>query len=61
MNRSEGRINMELEKALGLAVILGWDDLKKVSDACSVRVEYQCEPGTSLYHVNVWSVDKESS
>ena len=52
---------MELDKALGFAVILGWDDLKKVSDACSARVEYQCEPGTSLYHVNVWSVDKESS
>jgi hypothetical protein len=50
---------MELDKALGLAVILGWDDLKKVSDASSARVEYQCEPGTSLDYVNVWSVDPE--
>jgi len=40
-------------------VILGWDDLKKVSDACSARVEYQCEPGTSLDYLNVWSVDLE--
>ncbi len=50
---------MELDKALGFAVILGWDDLKKVSDACSARVEYQCEPGTSLDYLNVWSVDPE--
>ncbi len=41
VNRSEGRINMELDKALGFAVILGWDDLKKVSDPCSARVEYR--------------------
>jgi len=50
---------MELDKALGLAVILGWDDLKKVSDPCSARVEYRCEPGTSLDYLNVWSVDPE--
>ena len=30
---------MEFDKVLGFAVILGWDDLKKVSDACSARVE----------------------
>ena len=47
---------MELDKALGFAVILGWDDLKKVSDPCSARVEYRCEPGTSLDYLNVWSV-----
>jgi hypothetical protein len=50
---------MELDKALGLAVILGWDDLKKVSDPCSARVEYRCEPGTSLDCLNVWSVDAD--
>ena len=50
---------MELDKALGYAVILGWDDLKKVSDPCSARVEYRCEPGTSLDNLNVWSVDAE--
>jgi hypothetical protein len=50
---------MELDKALGFAVILGWDDLKKVSDPGSARVEYQCEPGTSLDNLNVWWVDAE--
>ena len=50
---------MELDKVLGFAVILGWDDLKKVNDACSARVEYRCKPGTSLDYVNVWSVDAE--
>jgi hypothetical protein len=50
---------MELDKALGFAAILGWDDLKKVSDPCSARVEYRCEPGTSLDCLNVWSVDAE--
>ena len=50
---------MELDKALGFAVILGWDDLKKVSDPCSARVEYRCEPGTSLDYLNVWWVDAE--
>ena len=50
---------MELDKALGFAVILGWDDLKKVSEPCSARVEYRREPGTSLVYLNVWSVDAE--
>lgn len=50
---------MELDKALGFAVILGWDDLKKVSEPCSARVEYRCEPGTSLDNLNVWWVDAE--
>jgi hypothetical protein len=39
---------MELDKALGFAVILGWDDLKKVSDPCSARVEYRSAVGTAL-------------
>jgi len=47
---------MQLDKALKLAVILAWDDLIKVTDACSARVEYQCEPGTSLDYLSVWSV-----
>ena len=50
---------MELDKALEFAVILGWEDLMKVSDPCSARVEYRCEPGTSLDYLNVWSVDAE--
>jgi hypothetical protein len=46
---------MELDKAFELAVIVAWEDLTKISDPCSVRVEYRCEPGTSLDHVGVWS------
>jgi hypothetical protein len=50
---------MELDKALGFAVILGWDDLKKVSDPCSVRVEYRSAVGTAVDYLNIWSVDGE--
>ena len=46
---------MKLDQAFEFAVILAWEDLAKVSDACSVRVEYRCEPGTPLDHVSVWS------
>ena len=50
---------MELDKALGLAVILGWDDLKRVSDPSSVRVEYRSAVGTAVDHLSIWSVDAE--
>jgi len=50
---------MELDKALGFAVILGWDDLKKVSDPCSARVEYQSAAGTAVDYLSIWSVDAE--
>jgi hypothetical protein len=46
---------MELDKALEFAVILAWEDLVKLSDPSSVRVEYRCEPGTPLDRVTVWS------
>jgi len=46
---------MELDKVFEFAVILAWEDLMKVSEACSVRVEYRGEPGTSLDYVSVWS------
>jgi hypothetical protein len=48
---------MELDKALKFAVIFAWQDLMKVTKPCSVRVEYQREPGTSLDSVTVWSVN----
>jgi hypothetical protein len=48
---------MELDKALKFAVIFAWQDLMKVTKPCSVRVEYQREPGTSLDSVSVWSVN----
>ena len=47
---------MELDKALKFAVILAWEDLMKVTNPCSARVEYRCEPGTSLEYLSVWSV-----
>ncbi len=46
---------MQLDKAFEFAVILAWEDLVKVSDPCSVRVEYLCQPGTPLDQVTVWS------
>jgi len=47
---------MELDKALEFAVIVSWEDLLKVTNPCSARVEYRCEPGTSLDYLSVWSV-----
>ncbi len=47
---------MELDKAFEFAVILAWEDLMKVTEPCSVRVEYRSEPGTSLDYLSVWSV-----
>jgi hypothetical protein len=50
---------MELEKVLGLAVILGWDDLEKAGDMAAARVEYHCAVGAELEYLSVWSVDGE--
>jgi hypothetical protein len=47
---------MELDKAFEFAVILAWEDLMKVTKLSSARVEYICEPGTSLDHLSVWLV-----
>jgi hypothetical protein len=47
---------MELDMALEYSVILAWEDLVKVTNLCSARVEYQCEPGVSLDYLSVWSV-----
>ncbi len=52
----KGRLNMELDKAFEFAVILAWEDLMKTTKPCTVRVEYRCEPGTSLDYLSVWSV-----
>ena len=50
---------MELDKVLGFAVILGWDDLQKAGDMASARVEFQSAVGTALDYLSVWSVDAE--
>src|SRR5690348_13139498 len=52
---------MELNKAFNLAVILAWEDLMKVSELPSVRVEYQCEPGTPLDYLRVWAANPGGS
>jgi hypothetical protein len=46
---------MKLDKAFESAVILAWEDLMKVNESSSVRVKYQCEPGTSLDYLRVWA------
>ena len=46
---------MELDKAFQFAVILAWEDLMKAPQPGSVRVVYDCKPGTSLDYVSVWS------
>jgi hypothetical protein len=51
---------MELDKALKFAVILAWEDLMKVAQPSSARVEYRCEPGTSVDYLSIWSVNAES-
>lgn len=45
---------MEFDKALHFAVILAWEDLKKVTPPYLVKIEYQGEPGSSLDHLSVW-------
>jgi hypothetical protein len=55
------RPNMKLDKAFESAVILAWEDLLKVNQSPSVRVEYQCEPGTSLDYLTVWAARPRGS
>jgi hypothetical protein len=52
---ARGRLNTKLDKAFEFAVILAWEDLMKVKESPSVRVEYQSEPGTSLDYLRVWA------
>jgi hypothetical protein len=49
-------IRIDLDKAFRYAVTLAWEDLRKVSEPRSVRVEYMCEPGTALDHLCVWLI-----
>jgi len=58
-NRRRGlfmrRLNMQLDKALQFAVVQSWEDLTKGTEPCSIRVEYQGEPGTPLDYLRIWS------
>jgi hypothetical protein len=51
---------MELDNALEFAVVLGWNDLKKVADPSSARVEYRSAVGTAVDYLSIWSVDGEA-
>jgi hypothetical protein len=46
---------MELDKALHIAVVQGWDDLMKKKGLSVARVEYTCQPGALLEHFGVWA------
>lgn len=46
---------MGIDKAFQYAVTLAWEDFKAIKPR-SIRVEYLCEPGAVLNHLNVWSV-----
>jgi len=46
---------MQLDKALEFAVVQSWEDLTRDTEPCSIRVEYEGEPGTSLDYLRIWS------
>jgi hypothetical protein len=46
---------LELDKAFRYAVTLAWKDFMKPIEPRSIRVEYECDPGTPLDHLSVWS------
>ena len=46
---------MQLDKALEFAVVQSWEDLTRDTEPCSIRVEYEGEPGTSLDSLRIWS------
>jgi len=49
------RLDMQVDKAFQFAVIQAWEDLTRGSAPCSIRVEYQGEPGTPLDYLRIWS------
>ena len=52
---------MELDRVLGFAVILAWDDLQKVPGLCSARVEFQSPVGRAVDYLSIWSVEAEGN
>ena len=46
---------MQLDKALQFAVVQSWEDLTRGTEPCSIRVEYQGEPVSSLDYLKIWS------
>lgn len=50
---------MKLDKALGFAVVLAWDDLQKATNLSSARVVFQSAVDTAVVYQSIWSVDAE--
>lgn len=48
--------DMEFDKGLELAVILGWKDLMTGDQLMSARVEYDSRQGTPVDSLSVWTV-----
>ena len=46
---------MQLDEALQFAVVQSWEDLTMGTEFCSIRVEYEGEPGASLDYLRIWS------
>ena len=49
---------MELDRAFQFALVLGWEDLLKITKPCALRLEYQKEAAISLDHLSVWELRK---
>jgi hypothetical protein len=53
----ERKVNdMELDRALELAVVACWEDVVKPGDTCSVHVEYEKHPDSPLSSLAVWTI-----
>jgi len=48
--------DMELDRALELAVVSSWEDLVKPGETCSVHVEYKKVPSLPLDSLEVWTI-----
>src|SRR6185312_14560755 len=48
--------DMELDRALELAVVASWKDVVKPGDPCSVHVEYEKHPDSPLRSLSVWTI-----
>jgi hypothetical protein len=51
----ERRPNMELDTALQFAMIAAWEDLARVAELSSTRIEYRRDADALLDHLSVWS------
>jgi hypothetical protein len=52
----KGWKEMELDRALELAVVSAWDELILTDDPCCIHVEYKTGSGRALRLVEVWTI-----